>query len=119
MLKNVDALMRYHWGKINKTRFATEAGAGQGTYDRIEEGTSIGLDLLEKIAAVFKLQAWQLIAAELDPAAPAQTHAPWPFELFTPDEYTLIPMDYRKRVENELAGEVLRAKKKRNGTNDL
>lgn len=41
---------------------------------------------------------------------------PWPFELFTPDEYELIPHDYRRRVESELAGEVLRAKKRQNGT---
>lgn len=40
----------------------------------------------------------------------------WPFDLFGPDDYELIPFEYRKRIENELAGEVQRAKRMGNGT---
>lgn len=87
LTKNLDALMIHHWGKINKTRLATEAGVGQGTYDRIIEGTSIGLDVMEKLAAVFKLEAWQLIAMEMDPASPPQINAAWPFKLVDQDRY--------------------------------
>lgn len=45
-----------------------------------------------------------------------RTEDSWPFELFTADEYAMIPEDYRRRIESELAGEVMRAKKRRNGT---
>ena len=40
----------------------------------------------------------------------------WPFDLFGPDEYALVPAEYRKRLENELAGEIQRAKRMGNGT---
>lgn len=39
----------------------------------------------------------------------------WPFELFSPDDYQLVPLAYRQRIENELASEILRVKRLGNG----
>lgn len=98
--------MRQHWGKINKTRLAAEAGLGQGTYDRIVDGTSPGLDTMEKLAAVFKLEAWQLIASEIDPAAPPQIHASWPFELVDRDRYEALSQLAKGAAQMRMMDEV-------------
>lgn len=45
------------------SRLAREAKVGVATVARIKNTeTSVGLDVLEKVAAVFGVQAWQLIA---------------------------------------------------------
>lgn len=116
LLKNVDALMRRHWGKVNKTRLANESKVGQGTYDRIADGTSIGLEVLEKVAATFKLKAWQLIATELDPDSPPKLSSLWPYEHFSPEQYRkFLTPEERKENEALLWGKIMMAEKK-NGT---
>lgn len=51
------------WGGENLSRLAREAKVGVATVARIKNTeTSVGLDVLEKVAAVFGVQAWQLIA---------------------------------------------------------
>jgi transcriptional regulator with XRE-family HTH domain len=40
----------------------------------------------------------------------------WPFELFDNDDYMRVSAEYRARIENELAGEIMRLKKRSNGT---
>ena len=51
---NVSALMVAKYGKENLTRLANDSGAGPGTMTRIKEmKTSVGMDVLEKIAKVF------------------------------------------------------------------
>ena len=68
---NVLAIMDYHYGKENLSRFARETGCGPGTATRIKNmSTSVGIDVLEKIADRFKLQPWQLLTPNLDPANP-------------------------------------------------
>ena len=116
LLKNVDALMRRHWGKVNKTRLANESKVGQGTYDRIADGTSIGLEVLGKVAATFRLKAWQLIATELDPDSPPKLSSLWPCEHFSPEQYRkFLTPEERKENEALLWGKIMMAEKK-NGT---
>ena len=69
--QNVAALMRYHWSGENLTRLAREAGIGPGTATRMkEQRTSVGIDVLQKVAAAFDLQAWHLLTPNLDPSNP-------------------------------------------------
>ena len=65
---NVSALMRKRWNCENLSKLAREAGIGPGSATRIkEQRTSVGLDVLEKVAACFDLEPWQLLVANLDP----------------------------------------------------
>lgn len=69
--QNVSALMRHHWHGENLTRLARESGIGPGTATRMkEQRTSVGIDVLEKVARVFDLQAWHLLTPNLDPSNP-------------------------------------------------
>lgn len=98
LLRNLDALMKHHWGKVNKTRLAAEAKVGQGTYDRISEGTSVGIDVLEKVAAIFKLKPWQLLACEIDPLAPPEiVSSLWPFPDIERERWEALGL--RKQIE--------------------
>lgn len=64
--ENVLALMLEHFGKENLSRLAREAGIGQGSTTRIkDQETAVGLDVLENIAALFKVEPWQLLTAHL------------------------------------------------------
>lgn len=69
MWANVLALMHQRWGGENLTRLAREAGVGPGTATRLKEGkTSVGLDVVQRIARAFGLEPWQLLIPGLDPA---------------------------------------------------
>lgn len=79
---NLVALMERYWGEENLSRLARECRprVGQGTVTRIkEQGTSVGLDVLERVAAVFRLKAWQLLVPSFDPERPPQI-TPMTFE---------------------------------------
>jgi hypothetical protein len=68
---NLSALMRHHWGKENLARLSQEADIGLASADRMKkQTTSIGLSMVEAVACVFGLQAWQLLTPDLDPADP-------------------------------------------------
>lgn len=63
--------MHHHYKKENLTRLAADTGIGPGTASRIKaQNTSVGIDVLEKIAVKFHLQPWQLLVEGLDPVAP-------------------------------------------------
>lgn len=69
--ENVSALMSHHWGKENLSRLSREAHIGLASCTRLkEQQTSVGLELIESVAHVFGLQAWQLLIAGLDPTNP-------------------------------------------------
>lgn len=69
--RNVSALMHQHWGKEHLARLQREAGIALGTVSRLKAcETSVGLDVLERVASVFGLQPWQLLVPGLDPANP-------------------------------------------------
>lgn len=68
---NVKARMQALYGKENLTRLVAESGIGPGTATRIkEQRTSVGLDVLEKIAKPLKVQPWELLNPALTSAAP-------------------------------------------------
>ncbi len=68
---NVRALMVNRWGKENLTQLALAAKIGPGSATRIkEQKTSVGLDVLEKVAKAFGLQPWQLLVPNLSPELP-------------------------------------------------
>lgn len=67
---NTTALMKHHWGEANLNRLAREAHFGPATSTRLKEmQTSVGVDVLAKIAGVFKIDPWQLLVPDLDPKA--------------------------------------------------
>lgn len=63
---NVQALMQERYGGENLTRLARDTKIGPGTTTRIKmHQTSVGVDVLEKIAITFQLEPWQLLAPEM------------------------------------------------------
>ena len=53
---NVKALMVERWGAENLNRLAREAGFGPATASRLkEQETSVGIDVVEKCAKLFKV----------------------------------------------------------------
>lgn len=61
--ENVRALMAAKYGQENINRLARDAKVGPATVQRIKDAsTSVGVDVLEKIARVFKIEPWQLLA---------------------------------------------------------
>lgn len=69
--QNVSALMAHHWGSENLTRLSREAKIGPGTATRIKEmQTSVGLDVVDRVAEVFDLEMWQMLTPAMDPKNP-------------------------------------------------
>lgn len=68
---SVSALMRHHWEGENLNRLAREAKVGPATCVRLKgQQTSIGLEVVDRIAAVFGVETWQLFVPGFDPASP-------------------------------------------------
>ena len=68
---NVQALMQHHWKKEDLGRLARTAKIGPATCTRIkQQQTSVGVEIVDKIAEVFGLDTWQLLVPNLDPANP-------------------------------------------------
>ena len=68
---NVAALMAHHYGRENLNRLARECQIGLATAQRIKhQQTSVGIDVLERIAERFALQPWQLLVPGIDPTNP-------------------------------------------------
>ena len=68
---NVQALMRKHYGGENLSRLSRECDVGLGTSARIKRRqTSVGIDILARIAERFDLQPWQLLVPGFDPDNP-------------------------------------------------
>lgn len=66
--KSVSALMRKHYGEENLTRLARECKIGPGSAARIkEQKTSVGLEIVDKIAKHFHLESWELLVPAFDP----------------------------------------------------
>lgn len=60
--RNVQALMLSRYGRENLTRLSGETRIGPGSASRIkDQRTSIGLDVLEKIALKCGIEPWQLL----------------------------------------------------------
>jgi transcriptional regulator with XRE-family HTH domain len=66
---SVSALMQKHYGGENLTRLAKECKFGPGTASRLKEAqTSVGLDIIDKIAARFHVDVWELLVPGFDPS---------------------------------------------------
>ena len=69
--QNVSALMAKHYGGENLARLSRDCGIGLGTAARIKkQQTSVGIDVLHRIASHFGLAPWQVLVPGLDPANP-------------------------------------------------
>lgn len=69
LAQNVEALMRHHYGERNINRLRLAVRTSPANIQRILDGrTSVGLDLIEKIAAKFDVLPWQLLVPGFDPA---------------------------------------------------
>ena len=74
---NLTALCRYHFETeaIPINDLKRRSGVSVASISRIKEAqTSVGLDILEKLAPVFGLQAWHLLVPGLDPSNPPVAH---------------------------------------------
>ena len=68
---SVQALMRQRYGEENLNRLARDVRVGPATASRLKaKETSVGLDVVDKIAHAFGVPAWHLLAPGFDPAAP-------------------------------------------------
>lgn len=68
---NVQKRMVSLWEKENLTRLCNESSVGPGTATRIkEQSTSVGIDVLEKIAEPLGVAPWQLINPNMEDAKP-------------------------------------------------
>lgn len=69
--ENISALMRDRWGGENLTRLAREAKIGPATASRLKaQQTSVGVDIIDRIADLFGHSTWQLLVPGLDPQSP-------------------------------------------------
>lgn len=65
--RNVAALMRKKYGRENLNQLAREAQFSPATSTRIkEQSTSVGIDVLDKLASVFGVQPHQLLDERFD-----------------------------------------------------
>lgn len=59
---NVLELMSQAYGREHLSKFAADVGIGNASMTRIKERqTSVGVDILEKVAKRFSLEPWQLL----------------------------------------------------------
>ena len=62
----VEELMKARYGKVNVTKLGEEAKIG-GTSSRIKaRDTSVGLEILEKVARTFGIEPYQLLIPDKD-----------------------------------------------------
>lgn len=68
---NTLAAMKHKYGAENLNALSRDAKIGPGSASRIkQQKTAIGLDVVQKVAASFELEAWQLLMPDLDPTNP-------------------------------------------------
>ena len=108
--ENVSALMVKRYKREHLTNFASDVGVSPGTATRIKvQSTSVGIDVLDKIADFFKIEPWQLLAKNLganvqptdSQAVPVLHHDPWPFDLagLTKERYDALPLPSQHAIQ--------------------
>jgi transcriptional regulator with XRE-family HTH domain len=66
---SVSSLMQKHYGEENLSRLARECKIGPASASRIKEAkTSVGLEIIDKIAKHFQVQTWELLVPAFDPS---------------------------------------------------
>lgn len=69
--KNVSALMIKKYGRENLNQLAREAKLGPATASRIKaQDTSVGIDVIDRIASVMGVHPWQLLHENFDANQP-------------------------------------------------
>lgn len=69
--------MEHHYGAVNINRLSRESGVGLGTVARLKSSdSSIALDKLDKLAAVFGVEPWQLLKPGYSPTESAGAFSP-------------------------------------------
>lgn len=108
-----DALIRLENLKrlgLDARQLSARLGSGYSYWrDMLKGDKSFGEKVARRIEDGLGLRRGQLDESNEAP------EGPWPYELFNHADYMLIPLEYRNRIENELAGEIQRLKKG-NGT---
>lgn len=95
--RNLTALMRHHWGRENQSRLSQQSGVGLATVARLKaQETSVGLEVAEAVAGVFKLPAWQLLYPGLEPTRPPQVLPYSPMAVETARVLDAIDDPYRR-----------------------
>lgn len=70
LAKNVDALMRKHYGGVNVTKLGRDTKIGTGGAQRILSGReNVGPDVIDRVAGHFGFEAWMLLSPDFDPAS--------------------------------------------------
>lgn len=96
---NISSLMKVKYGKENLTRMASDAAIGPGTAARIkEQKTSVGVDVLDTLSSLFKVEPWQLLVPHLD-ATQRKTLTAWPFPAIDPAAVRDLPPEALGKIE--------------------
>jgi transcriptional regulator with XRE-family HTH domain len=67
--KSVEALMLKHYGEENLSRLSRDCKIGPGTATRLKQAeTSVGLEIIDKIAKHFQVSSWELLVPNFDPS---------------------------------------------------
>lgn len=100
---NIVALMRHSYGKENINQLHKDSGVSLATITRIkQQETSVGVEIVGKVADAFGLEAWQLMVPNLQP-----DHAPvlegstevWPFEAPLHKRFMSLSVKSRHMIE--------------------
>lgn len=104
--KNVQELMKKHYGEENQTRLAKDVGFGAGTAIRLKAGkTSVGVDIIDRLAQFFGLEPWQLLVPGLKPEAlPALggDASGWPMQMISKERFVSLSLESRIFAEGYL-----------------
>jgi hypothetical protein len=88
----------------------TAKGVALGTAQRILGGqTSVGVDVLQKVAEAFGIKAWHLLVEGLNAKSPpglTEDPAAWPFPMVSRDDYWSLTEVDRAFVQGALKGEI-------------
>lgn len=90
---NVLALMLQHVGKENLSWLARELRTSATQIARLkDQETSVGVDMLDRIAARFRLETWQLLAPELGKTATSSAES---------EQEKRLLLSYRKLLQSD------------------
>jgi hypothetical protein len=110
--ENITQLMVEKYGHENLTALARDAGFGPGTSTRLkDQKTSAGIDVIEKLAALFDLSPWQLLVPNLNAKDPPKLDdgmAGWPLDLVPHDDYMRLTHLQQGAAQSRMADEVAR-----------
>lgn len=69
--ENVERVAKKRYGRVNVSKLAADTGIAIGGAQRVLSGeVSVGVELIQQIAAKCGLQPWQLLVPDMNPDAP-------------------------------------------------